>query len=95
MSKINYNSRDYKVWYNSWKRFQKKQDKIELEKLNERFEFFKKHSNWLIKMYDEMTNDLLKDFKSAIRFKWTNFALFFGFWIYVWIILALILWLWK
>jgi len=92
MSKINYNSVDYKVWHNAWKRYASKKFQSTLLSIHDRYKKLDDNKQLLLNEYEKLSNNLLKDFKLAIKFKAINNLVFFLLWVYTFYILNILLW---
>lgn len=88
MNKINYNSKDYKIGYNNWKRF-------ESEKNLDRQSKFTEWSKDLLDEYSILTDNLLKDIKSANKFKIWYTVNVCILWMYLWFFLTITFIVWK
>lgn len=89
MSSINYRSKEYRIGYNNGKRYQAKKDAEVTAPIVAKYKKLSDLQSKLLKMYEDLNNDLLKDFKEAINFKWVNAAGIFAFGIYFWVIITL------
>jgi len=92
MSKINYNSIDYKVWHNAWKRYAKKEYNKLILSIAERYKKLDDNKQVLLNEYQKLSDNLLKDFKAAIKLKFINNLSFFFLGVYVTYIITLFLW---
>jgi len=92
MSKINYNSVEYKVWHNAWKRYAKKEYNKLILSIAERYKKLDDNKQVLLNEYEKLTNNLLKDFKSAMKFKFIDRVVLFLLGVYVAYIITLLLW---